>query len=307
MASRTIPRIDFSTIETQYHRLTDGRDLAFSRYGNAGGTPVYYFHGCPGSRLEAAPCHDWAHALDLEIFALDRPGCGRSSHASAYQMLDWPRDVIDFADHMSHERFGVIGLSGGGAYIQACAYAISDRLLFAYDLAGWAPVAQVEELRSSLAPLDRFFLQVALSFEFLFQVPFALIGVAAKHLSDRGFANMLRSSMSDDDKEFIFGSTNNAHFFRSIVKESFAQGSLGPARDAMRCYRDWGFRLEDIKYPVAIWHGTDDRFASFRFAQYKHRVIADSSLRVFEGRGHLHLVTEYEELFKDVQKIESGD
>ncbi|MEM1309370.1 MAG: alpha/beta hydrolase [Cyanobacteria bacterium P01_H01_bin.153] len=302
MASRTIPHIDFLAIETQYHMLADGRALAFSRYGKAGGTPVYYFHGCPGSRWEAAPCHDWAQALGFEIFALDRPGCGRSSRASAYRMLDWPRDVIDFANHQSHERFGVIGLSGGGAYIQACAYTIADRLRFAYDLAGWAPVAQVEELRGTLAPLDRFFLQVAVSCGFLFQLPFALLGLAAKHLSDRGFANLLRSSMSDDDKAFIFGSANNARFFRSIVRESFAQGSHGPASDAMRCYRDWGFRLSDIEYPVRIWHGTDDHFASFRFAQYKHRVITGSSLRVFEGRGHLHLVTEYEALFKDMQQ-----
>ncbi|MEO1445243.1 MAG: alpha/beta hydrolase [Cyanobacteria bacterium J06635_11] len=306
MACRKIPQIDFHAIKTQYHRLADSRTLAFARYGKEGGTPVYYFHGCPGSRFEAAPCHKWAHTSGFEVFALDRPGCGRSSHALDYQMLDWPRDVSDFADHMSHERFGLIGLSGGSAYINTCAYAIADRLLFAYDLAGWAPVAQVKELQSSLAPLDRFFLPVALSFGFLFQVPFALIGVAAKHLSDRGFANMLRSSMSDDDKAFIFGNESNAHFFRSIVKESFAQGSRGPANDAMRCYRDWGFRLGDIEYPVQIWHGTDDNFASYRFAQYKHRVIRGSSLRVFEGRGHLHLVTEYEALFKDVQKRNEG-
>ncbi|MEM6591294.1 MAG: alpha/beta hydrolase [Cyanobacteria bacterium P01_C01_bin.73] len=302
MVSRTIPYIDFLAIETQYHFLADERALAFSRYGKAGGTPVYYFHGCPGSRFEAAPCHEWANKLGFEVFALDRPGCGQSSQASAYQILDWPRDVLDFANYMSHERFGVMGLSGGGAYSQACAYAIADRLLFAYDLAGWAPVTQVEELRSSLAPLDQFFLQVALSFRGLFQAPFALLGVAAKYLSDQGFANMLRSSMSDDDKAFIFDHANNAHFFRRIVRESFAQGSHGPATDAMRCYRDWGFKLDDIKYPVQIWHGTDDHFASFRFAQYKHRVIAGSLLRAFEGRGHLHLVTEYEALFKDMQK-----
>ncbi|MFG6094166.1 alpha/beta hydrolase [Leptothoe sp. ISB3NOV94-8A] len=301
MIDRQLPYIDFQAINTQCHTLADGRILAFARYGKEGGTPIYYFHGCPGSRFEAAPIHPWALASGFEIFALDRPGCGRSSHAMNYHVLDWPKDVIDFADYRSHERFGLIGLSGGGTYINACAYAIPNRLLFAYDVAGWAPVAQVEDLRSSLAPLDLFFLRIALSFKLLFQIPFALIGLAARHLSDRGFASLLRSSMSDDDKAFILGSDNNAHFFRSIVKESFAQGSRGPADDATRCYRDWGFRLEEISYPVEIWHGTDDFFASFCFAQYKHQAIRGSVLRVFKGRGHLHPVTEYEALFKDIR------
>lgn len=302
MADRQLPHLDFQNIDTHYHTLADGRTLAFARYGKKGGVPIYYFHGCPGSRFEASPSHPWALAAGYEIFALDRPGCGRSTPASPYQVLDWPKDVIDFADHSSHERFGLIGLSGGGTYINACAYAIPDRLLFAYDVAGWAPVAQVAALRSSLAPLDRFFLRIALSFNVLFRVPFTLIGLAARHLSDQAFATLLRSSMGNDDKAFILGSDNNAHFFRSIVKESFAQGMSGPADDAIRCYLDWGFHLETINYPVQIWHGTDDQFASFRFAQYKHQAIKGSTLRVFEGRGHLHPVTEYETLLKDISQ-----
>ncbi|MEO1210851.1 MAG: alpha/beta hydrolase [Cyanobacteria bacterium J06638_20] len=302
MEARHFEGIDFAGLTTESHQLRDGRQLAYVRYGTRGGTPVYYFHGCPGSRYEAAPSDGPAGASGFEVFAFDRPGCGRSSYAKQYRMLDWASDVVDFADAMSHRQFGIIGLSGGGAYINSCAYAIPERLLFAYDLAGWAPVAQNEELQTHLAPLDRFFLQRASSFRLLFYLPFSLLGFAAARFSDDGFAKMLQSSMGEDDCQLILGNEQMAHFFRAIVKESFAQGIRGPADDAIRCYSGWGFRLSNIDYPVHLWHGTDDKFADFELAQFKHRVMPHSSLTVFEGRGHLHFVTEYEKLFAEIRK-----
>lgn len=302
MEDRRFEAVDFAAVTTKHHQLQDGRQLAYARYGKQGGTPVYYFHGCPGSRYEALPSDESASELGFEVFAFDRPGCGQSSHAEGYRMLDWPRDVVDFADARGHAQFGIIGLSGGGAYIDSCAYAIPDRLLFAYDLAGWAPVGQIEELQTHLAPLDRFFLRCASSFQWLFQLPFSLVGFAAAHFSDDGFAKSLRSSMGKDDQNLILGNKNMAHFFRALVKESFAQGSRGPSDDALRCYGDWGFDLGDIDYPVHLWHGTDDKFASFELAKYKNRVMQHSSLKVFEGRGHLYFATVHEKLFEEVRK-----
>lgn len=295
----TLP-LDLQKTKPEYHALRDGRKLAYTRFGQVGGFPVYYFHGCPGSRLEASPCHPWATKAGCEVFALDRPGCGGSSYAPGYRMLDWPADVAAFADSMAHAQFGIIGFSGGGAYVDACAYAIPDRLLFAYDLAGWAPVAQIEALQDALAPLDNFFLKRASALGFLFRLPFAFIGIAARYLNARTFARLLHSSMGADDRELISDNAHVRHLLRATVKTSFVQGSRGPADDAIRCYRDWGFALDDITYPLQIWHGTDDKFASFSFAKYKHAVLQNSSLRVFAGRGHLHLATVYQHIFADI-------
>lgn len=297
---RKIPRINLADISTEFITLRDGRRLAYARYGEKGGIPVYYFHGCPGSRLEAVTCEEWADAAGFEVFAFDRPGCGASSHAQGYRLLDWPTDIKNAASQLSHERFGIIGFSGGGAYIDACAYAIPERLLFAYNLGGWAPVASSQELQQHLAPLDRFFLKRASSFGPLYRIPFSLIGFSATHFNDRGFAKALKSSMGEDDRKLVFSNENVAHLFRGTVKESFAQGSRGPADDALRCYSDWGFNIGDIDYPVHIWHGTDDKFASFEFAKYKHKTMKLSLLKAFEGRGHLHLITVYQQLFTEI-------
>lgn len=299
MAERNFSAVPINPRDRRIHTLSDGRTLGYLRYGADDGSPVYYFHGCPSCRFEGAPTHAPAKANGFTVYALERPGCGESSHRAGYRVLDWAADVADFADAMGHERFGIVGFSGGGVYVSACTAAIPERLRFAYDLGGWGPVGDVPALSAHLAPLDRFFLQRADAFPWLFRMSFALVGLSARFLSDQGFARSIMSSMGDDDRTFITTTPTLAAFLRGIVKESFAQGSAGPTDDALRCYSPWGFSVEDIPFPTQIWHGTDDRFAPIHLAEYKHRAIKNSVLRTFPGKGHFHMPLVFGELFAE--------
>ncbi len=53
---------------------------------------------------------------------------GLSDFEPGRKILDWPNDVIQLADALEIDRFGVEGVSGGGPYAAACAYKIPDRL-----------------------------------------------------------------------------------------------------------------------------------------------------------------------------------
>ena len=59
--------------------LSDGRKVGFSDYGKAGGAPVIWCHGGPGSRLEGAAAGAAAQALGLRVIGIDRPGYGLST------------------------------------------------------------------------------------------------------------------------------------------------------------------------------------------------------------------------------------
>lgn len=50
-------------------RLPDGRSLAYQLYGAHEGRPLYYFHGFPGSRLQAALHHEQALAANVCLVA----------------------------------------------------------------------------------------------------------------------------------------------------------------------------------------------------------------------------------------------
>ncbi|MFC1530325.1 alpha/beta fold hydrolase, partial [Gemmatimonadota bacterium] len=121
--------------------LKDGRTLGYDEYGAPGGTPIFYFHGHPGSRIEWPYFHSDNDAIEMNarIIAADRPGHGLSDSKRGRQILDWPDDVVELADALGIERFAILGCSGGGPYAAACAFRIPERLTATAIVCGMGP------------------------------------------------------------------------------------------------------------------------------------------------------------------------
>ena len=115
--------------------LRDGRRLGFAQFGSKGAFPVFYFHGWPGSRLEAG----FFEVAGTQMIGVDRPGYGMSDPQPNRKLADWPRDIEQLADHLRLDKFAVIGMSGGGPYAAACAYFLKDRLTKVAIIAGLGP------------------------------------------------------------------------------------------------------------------------------------------------------------------------
>ena len=128
------PRVEASI------KLRDGRRIGFAEYGPPQGRPVLWFHGTPGARRQIPPTARSAAAeRNVRIVALERPGVGASSPHSYDSVLDWADDVQQCVDHLGLERFGIVGLSGGGPYVLACAHELADRTVAAGVIGGVAP------------------------------------------------------------------------------------------------------------------------------------------------------------------------
>lgn len=123
-------------------RLPDGRRLGF--LDTAALTPgamdpalpaIFYFHGFPGSRLEAA----FLPLDGCRLIGVDRPGYGLSDPAPERRLGDFARDVAALADHLGIARFAVLGVSGGAPYAAACAHALPGRVAAAGLVCGLGP------------------------------------------------------------------------------------------------------------------------------------------------------------------------
>src|SRR5215216_3342352 len=91
--------------------LKDGRKLGYAEYGCPTGIAIFYFHGLPGSRLEAGHLNEIAIANKYRLIGMDRPGMGLSSIDKKRTILSWAKDVAEFADCLKIEKFSVIGHS----------------------------------------------------------------------------------------------------------------------------------------------------------------------------------------------------
>ena len=119
-------------------QLRNGRRLAYALYGKPDGTPVFHFHGHPGSRLEGKLADRAARRLGVRLIVADRPGMGFSDYQPQRRLLDWPDTLVELADVLGIERFAVQGTSGGGPYALACAFRIPERLTACGVIAGLA-------------------------------------------------------------------------------------------------------------------------------------------------------------------------
>ena len=106
---------------TRIIRQEDGHIFGISEFGTPTGKPLFYFHGFPGSRLEARIIHQLAWRHQIRVIAVDRPGYGKSSYQPQRRLSHWSRDIGDIAAALELDRFSILGVSGGAPYAAACA------------------------------------------------------------------------------------------------------------------------------------------------------------------------------------------
>src|SRR5258708_35910887 len=138
--------------------LSDGRRLAYAEFGDPHGPLVLWFHGTPGARRQVPPAgRDAAEQLGLRVVCVERPGVGDSSDHAYRRLSDWPADVTIVADHLGHDRFMIVGLSGGGPYALACGHELSDRVVAIGLLGSLVPTAGEDATAEGILALHRRF------------------------------------------------------------------------------------------------------------------------------------------------------
>jgi pimeloyl-ACP methyl ester carboxylesterase len=60
--------------------------------------------------------------------------------------------------------------------------------------------------------------------------------------------------------------------------------------------RPWGFRLDEIRIPVSLWHGTADREVSIAMGRYVASQIPGCHAEFCDGEGHLLLFPHWQEI-----------
>ncbi len=273
--------------------------MSYIEIGDPNGTPAFYFHGSPSCRFEAIPLKAGAKKAGLRIVPPDRPGIGQSDMKKHYSLLEYAEDVKDMAALFGWDKYGVMGLSGGGTTVSSLAYAHPEQILFALDISGWAPINQDKQLRKNVAFLDLFLGNIGRRFPAVFACLFVPFLWRIKHLSADTMVRLLKP-----DRAFL-ADRDNRVFFHRLLQECLKTQFQGATWDALLRYTDWGFDMRDIKIPIHFIHGTDDGFAPFTFCQWKAQHVAHGTQHVLEGKGHLNLLEDSKKIFEVVGQCET--
>ena len=267
-------------------KLKGGRHIGFAEYGDPDGQPIFYFHGFPGSRLEAGHLHDVAVANCYRLIGIDRPGMGLSSVDTKRSILSWAADVADFADSLGIDKFSILGHSGGAPFVAACAYKLSERLNGAAIVSGMAPFDKPES-RIGMARGQRIANHMINIMPGLASVMMKLTLMMLKKPNTM-MKQMLKQLPEVD--QILFCDPTISKAIIGATLEAFKNGINGPSQEMKLVLKPWGFDLENIQYPLNIWHGALDKQVPVSNGVLFANLIPNAQLKLFEHEGHHSLI-----------------
>jgi pimeloyl-ACP methyl ester carboxylesterase len=272
---------------TREHRVSvDGRTLAVADAGNESGPAVVVNHGTPGSRLLWRELIEDAEARGMRLIGYDRPGYGGSDPQPGRTAADAAGDVGAIADALGIEQLAVEGGSGGGPHALACAALLPDRVVAVASLAGVAPYPaegldwldgmgqdNLDEFAATLAGRE------------------ALERYLGKKVSEmltaepKAIAEALLSLLSPPDRAVLTGEL--AEYFHEATRVGVEEQLDGWIDDDFVFVNPWGYRLEDIRVPVQLWHGAHDRFVPIAHGRWLAERIPGVDAHLTDEDGHL--------------------
>ena len=266
--------------------LRDGRRLSSAEYGAPGGRAVLWFHGTPGA------CGQIPHAVrlaaarrDVRVIAVERPGTGGSTGHLYSAVVDFASDIEQLSDQLGLDRFGLVGLSGGGPYVLACACRLPGRVVAAAVLGGVAPTKGTDSIAGGVVALAARFEPVLAFLREPLGVALTAFTRLARPLESQAFWLYMRISPEGDRR--IFARPEMKEMFLADLRTAARRALKAPIYDMVLFGRHWGFSPRDVVVPVRFWHGDADNIVPLEHGRHLAALVPDSELQVRPGESHL--------------------
>ncbi|HEV8650355.1 MAG TPA: alpha/beta fold hydrolase [Actinomycetes bacterium] len=280
--------------------LPDGRSLEVSVSGPDEGTPLVVHHGTPSARTQFPPFAKATAVRELRLVSYSRPGYGGSARQPGRAIADCAADTLAIIQQLGASRFYTAGWSGGGPHALACAALLPDRVLSCATIAGVGPFGAAgldflegmgrenhEEFGAALAGPSE--LQAYLERE----------ARAFAGLTGEQVAAALGDLVSPVDVTALTG--DFAAYVAASFRQAVSNGIWGWFDDDLAFTRSWGFGLDDIRVPVVVWQGGQDRMVPFAHGRWLAAHVPGARPRLLAEEGHLSIaVASFGEIVDDL-------
>lgn len=272
--------------------------------GDPSGSVVMYFHGTPGSRLDASFGEEIAAELGVRLVSFDRPGYGGSS-PSSFGLESVARDAQAVADRLAVDRFATLGQSGGGPFALATGALLAHRVMRVGVASGAGPFQLVPDALEDLDANDRAAVALlpgdpvgaangfAAGFEPL--VPLFREG------SEADIAAAFEDLLSPHDRE-VMQEERFSSAFATTMREALSQGTTGGGWDNVAWVGPWDVDVATVECPILLWYGDEDRFAPMAHGLWLRDHLHNAQLVQRAGEGHLGLYEHFAEMLDELTK-----
>lgn len=280
-----------AALEPRWHKITtpEGRTLEVVSAGPDDGRCLLFHCGTPFAANVSRGLIEQTAKRGLRFVTYSRPGYAGSTPRPGRSVGDVAGDVTVILDALGVEAFLCAGESGGGPHALACAALLPDRVLATATLAGAAPwPAEGLDWFAGMSPEN------VEEFEASVRGAEALTPVlerAAAHLRDvtPEAVAAVGSLMGDADASVLTG--EYAEFMATGLRRAVSNGIAGWRDDDLALVSPWGFDLEAIHTPVAVWQGGEDRVVPMAHGAWLAGHVPGARSHLLPAEGHLSLAT----------------
>jgi len=268
--------------------LGSGYRLGFARFGDPAGRPLLYFHGWPGSALQAALADDFGKAHGWNILAFDRPGMGASKPWPGIRLEDWPPIVAEALDIFRWDRCHLLAVSGGAPGAHACVAQIPERFRAVGLCCGAPPLAELDRT-DDLFPVFRLLRAVHARAP---GISHQVLGLARSYLELMPDSSAMRPwlrFLPRPDREALRPEPVLRRIVDS-VRSAYVQGPGGLIDDANALLARWSFDWRHPSIPLTFWHGAQDRTIPLRMARWTAgQIEGPVAFHELQAEGHYSL------------------
>jgi pimeloyl-ACP methyl ester carboxylesterase len=253
-----------------YDTLADGADARLT---------VFWHHGTPNLGPPPEPLFPAAARRGIRWVSYDRPGYGGSTPHPGRDVASAAADVTSVADALGIGRFAAMGHSGGSMPALACGALLPERVLGLVCVAALAPF--------HAQGLDWF-------------AGMAAAGAAELRAAARGRAALVERLTSNDFDPEQFTPADHAalagpwSWLGDVAGQALEGGLGGMVDDDLAYVTPWGFDPGQVRAPVLLLHGGQDRVAPSSHAKWLAARIRSAELWLRPDEGHISVLNSAE-------------
>lgn len=267
--------------------LPDGRLLDLVVTGPTEGLPLVFHHGTPGAAVPLRAMAREAEARGLRLVTTSRPGYGHSTRQPGRTVVDAVADTRAVLEHLGAERCLVAGWSGGGPHALACAARLPEAAAVLV-IAGVAPFEP--DGLDWLAGMGQDNLEefaAATGGEAALRAYLEPLRPELATVAPEGIVDSMASLLPDVDRAVLtdeFGEDMAASFHLAV-----ASGVDGWLDDDLAFVSPWGFDLDEVSAPTALWQGDLDLMVPFAHGRWLAGQLPQATAHLCQGEGHLSI------------------
>jgi pimeloyl-ACP methyl ester carboxylesterase len=276
-----------------------GRELDVLRHGAPDAFPLVFHCGTPNAPAEFPSLFDAVARQGWQLVAHARPGYAGSTRHEGRSVADVAADVAAILDHIGQTEFAVLGWSGGGPHALACAALLPDRCRAAASLAGVAPYdAAGLDFLAGMGPENVEEFGAAASSHDELRAFLDRFAAGVRDVTPDQVADQLGGLIDHVDRGALTGDL--AESLARMLRRAVSTGVDGWFDDDIAFVTPWGFDLEQITVPVAIWQGAHDKMVPFAHGQWLAQHIPNARVHLYDDEGHLSLVNQLPRILDDL-------